>query len=276
MEKKASVGVIFWSIVIIITALLGLIFGLSKPLISVGNVLNVFYIICAIGALLLKEWARKAIVIISLISSIILVLALFFFALKISMFLLGGLCLLAINIGELIFFTRPKVKEQFKQGPVTESKRSLGMWLAIVYPAGISLFSLSVLFELGLFSGIRLMLKAPERARFIFERGGFFVLFYSDIISSLLILFTIGMIISLFFILQFKNWARKLYIFLMCLWLLPGIDTLRTKYKFDKQSLDVVDIIFYFVCFLLPMLVAVLYFTRPKVKELFKKEERWR
>jgi hypothetical protein len=118
MGKQRSAGVTFWGIFIIINALLSIIvYFLKSPILLKDSLititLNALYIVCATGALLLKEWARKTTVVICTFFTAVGLLGLIFFMKSLIMVLFIGY-ILAISIGELIFFTRPKVKEQFR------------------------------------------------------------------------------------------------------------------------------------------------------------------
>jgi len=127
MENKRSIGVTFfgWFYLIINSAsILRMLFWPPKKesyfiltLVSCGA-----FLICGIYLLKLKEIARKAIIILNLIFTACLTFCLLFFSFAIQFYqennkvvlLLNSLILCSAFIIPIIFFTRPKVKEQFK------------------------------------------------------------------------------------------------------------------------------------------------------------------
>jgi len=131
MAKKRSVGVTVFGILLILCPLFyylqGVIIFLIKsiPLTSLPShiirayrsnpfvpLLQLAFIICGIGVLQLKEWARNLIVSILAIG---LLFSILFFVVLASSPLIKKLSNIIFDGLFLWFFTRPKVKEQFKQ-----------------------------------------------------------------------------------------------------------------------------------------------------------------
>jgi len=111
MEKKRSVGVIIFSILYI---LVGLLFILMMPLFSI------FYLITGIGVFLLKAFARYLAITVSLFGIIISIISAVGLlqrnlqqtpALRI---VIAVILTCLFHLSAIYFFTRPKVKEQFK------------------------------------------------------------------------------------------------------------------------------------------------------------------
>lgn len=130
MENKRSKGVNFFAQMFIISGVLGIFLFITNNQIfknvisSLG--LSVSYVICGIFLLKLKELARRIAIYLSFFSFIIFSMVLnstlrhyienhtYPYNNNINLILIGGVPLI---IGPLIciyFFTRPKVKEQFK------------------------------------------------------------------------------------------------------------------------------------------------------------------
>ena len=140
MENKRSVGItIFgWALVIynLFIGLIGLFLALSNRkshgdlFFALGPALSFAFLICGIFILKLKSWARKLIIILSGIGAILNIWLLFGLNPtrlgiefnKLSQnekvgFISFSFMMLAVivwNIGVIYFFTRSKVKEQFK------------------------------------------------------------------------------------------------------------------------------------------------------------------
>lgn len=164
MEKKRSKGVTFWGWIFIIFAIIGLLSARSPQqlyglgIVIYGVVSSLAYLICGIYILKLNEKARKAIIILGIIS-IVLTPLLFKPMLNIPMpediiydtkakqrimerlkpeyqqkaledlensnkitrkvlpiifIVIFGVPMLILELAPIYFFTRPKVKEQFK------------------------------------------------------------------------------------------------------------------------------------------------------------------
>jgi len=143
MEKKSSVGVIIFGVILILWGVLSSIGTLidyfvvasyagrsyEGPAPSVLKYMQqflycIFLIILGFGLIKLKEWARKsALFIFAPLFVIILPFHNFFMFVYIAKSKLLFAQLLEIvriilGVATLYLFTRPKVKEQFKQGPL--------------------------------------------------------------------------------------------------------------------------------------------------------------
>ena len=126
MEKRRSVGITIAGILIILFSLSfyleGVIYCVSKsmplsfilqriitnPLIPILQVVN---IICAIGILLLKDWARRTFIFLCMVGLVLGIGALIFLM---PIPLYNKMSLIIFDGAFLWFFTRPKVKGQFE------------------------------------------------------------------------------------------------------------------------------------------------------------------
>ena len=116
MEKKRSVGVtIFGWYFILVNLIALLIIRLLRPEDFLNNLTErpivivrlIVYLIIGIGILKLKNWARIGTIVIGIFYIIAAPVAILTANIVGILFLLSG-------ISMLYFFTRPKVKEQFK------------------------------------------------------------------------------------------------------------------------------------------------------------------
>lgn len=107
MNKKRSIGVTVLSILYI---LLGLLFLLAMPLFSI------LYIIVGIGIFLLKPFARYLAITVSILGfGVNTVKSVGFLNKNMSPQIIVALILTYLYyLGVIYFFTRPKVKKQFK------------------------------------------------------------------------------------------------------------------------------------------------------------------
>ena len=126
MEKKKSIGVMILTLLILIFGLITTYFaiigirlfpsGLFKNLPALKLVwillpFGILYIASGIGILFLKEWGRK----------MLLMTSPFIFLIYLLLLIIGGIDMRIMTILYVLmpilflyFFTRPKVKEQFK------------------------------------------------------------------------------------------------------------------------------------------------------------------
>ncbi len=116
MEKR-SVGVTVYSIFIIALSL-GYFITFRQSTFSertnlITSLINCFYIVCGVGLLMLKEWARKSMLIISCFFTLVGFVFLYFFR-SYVLLVLGSILVLLIQLIGIYLLTRPKVKEQFK------------------------------------------------------------------------------------------------------------------------------------------------------------------
>jgi len=137
MEKKRSVGVTVFGIIMIIVGILGILSSLVggsmicsiagvKPhaiFLGVGflfTTIGIMYLIGGFGVLSLKPWARNLTLLLSSFNSILIILMLLGTVKVIVkdpiaiLYCIPQILLLFLLIGIIYFFTRPKVKEQFK------------------------------------------------------------------------------------------------------------------------------------------------------------------
>lgn len=126
MEKKRSVGISIFAILMILDAAIFILIRSSVGFIAIGLPI----IVCAIGILMLKDWARKATIwvyAIYMFFSIIGVSLIFTIlpepklppnvnleAIKYLLAILTVIFGLGRFLISLFFLTRPRVKEQFK------------------------------------------------------------------------------------------------------------------------------------------------------------------
>ena len=122
MEKKRSVGVTIFGYLIIISGILAIAWNWKnfpvfadarlKNFLIICNTLLVSSLIYGLGILMLKDWARKLALIVNIVVLVAYPSLLYIW--KIS----GPTFAIVVSIGFpiaiLYFFTRPKVKEQFK------------------------------------------------------------------------------------------------------------------------------------------------------------------
>ncbi len=131
MEKKRSVGVTIFGLLIVAGGIIALLYNFNflrkmpvlegvtssslKAFAITCNVLLFSSLIYGIGVLLLKGWARAMLIIINI--AVLIVYPSSIFILKIPYVYLNKIAV-AISLGFplalLYFFTRPKVREQFK------------------------------------------------------------------------------------------------------------------------------------------------------------------
>jgi len=137
MEKKRSVGVTIFGIIVIIVSIfeilsgfvggtmICLVAGVKPHAIFIGvmflfTMIGIMYLIGGFGILSLKYWARNLILLVSFFKSILIILSLFL-GIKVvikepaaALYFIPQIIVLFLLISILYFLTRPKVKEQFK------------------------------------------------------------------------------------------------------------------------------------------------------------------
>lgn len=118
MEKRRSVGVTIWSVLLIISAITNMSYFLScdsstsERFITIA--INSLIILCSIGLLMLIELARKSIIILAWFFAFsVFFIGLYVFRISWPLSI-AFVFMLSICLGEIYFFTRPNVKEQFR------------------------------------------------------------------------------------------------------------------------------------------------------------------
>jgi hypothetical protein len=143
------------------------------------------------------------------------------------------------------FFIKRKVKKMVK-------KRSAGVTIVGVYAIIISFFLLYIYISVILLPSVNFI--AP--------------------LMNIIIAISIGM--SGIFILRLKNWARILFIFQMIYWVIIGMRGVHALFILDFSGIGKGNNypnawIGFGIFSLLPAIIIIYFFTRPRVIEQFKK-----